>query len=299
MFSSRILMLCMMGLGLAAVVCSSLAALDVGDVVVVKASVPLKRSGKVVGQAKEGETLTVKAVRGVWIDVGQGISGWLREDQVIAGEEAIAFFDERIAKNPRDAQLLLARGQLEFQWDDIEAAQEDFRQALSIDEKLSPAHYFLGKIAQNEQDYGRALQYYNDAIKYADKPELPLRARAKILWSTQKQAQAVADWERLVSLDVATADEYNSLAWRYATSTNAAERNGDKAVIYARKACDLTGYNNWAYLDTLAAAFAETNDFSNAQTWQKQALENCGDPSMKPQLRARLKQYELSKPYRE
>ncbi|MHC4626497.1 MAG: hypothetical protein ACYTDV_05910, partial [Planctomycetota bacterium] len=42
---------------------------------------------------------------------------------------------------------------------------------------------------------------------------------------------------------------------------------------YASKACELTDWRNPLYVETLAAAYAETGDFDSAVGWQKKAID--------------------------
>jgi tetratricopeptide (TPR) repeat protein len=90
----------------------------------------------------------------------------------------------------------------------------------------------------------------------------------------------------------------NGLAWLLATCPKSEFRDGKQAVELARRACELTQYKVWAYVDTLAAAYAETGNFKEAVAWQKKALESSKSDAEKSSLKERLQLYEAGKPYR-
>ena len=64
----------------------------------------------------------------------------------------------------------------------------------------------------------------------------------------------------------------NNLAWEMATSADANMRDGQRALGCAERAVAVTGRTNAMYLDTLAAAYAETGQFTNAVSVQQEAI---------------------------
>jgi tetratricopeptide (TPR) repeat protein len=76
-------------------------------------------------------------------------------------------------------------------------------------------------------------------------------------------------------------------------------RNGQKAVEYATKACELTQWEDADYLDTLAAADAEAGNFDDAVKWENKFLELTLSKNDADQARQRLSLYEQKKPYHE
>ncbi len=90
----------------------------------------------------------------------------------------------------------------------------------------------------------------------------------------------------------------NNLAWLLATSPDAKLRNADRAIKLAKKACELTDYEQSHVLSTLAAGYAEKGDFATAVKWSKKAVD-LGEGEIKEQLKEELKSYQQGKPWRE
>ena len=65
----------------------------------------------------------------------------------------------------------------------------------------------------------------------------------------------------------------NNLAWVLATSTTDELRDGERAIVLAEKAADLTDYKEAYILSTLASAYAEVGDFDKAIEWSEKAVE--------------------------
>ena len=88
-----------------------------------------------------------------------------------------------------------------------------------------------------------------------------LLGKASVHYGAGQVDKALADYGDIMAKYPDEAQPFNDCAWLLATGTKDALRSGDRAVELADKACKLTEYKNSAYLDTLAAAFAEKGDF--------------------------------------
>ena len=95
-----------------------------------------------------------------------------------------------------------------------------------------------------------------------------------------------------------SAEACNEIAWLRATCPDRQFRDGRRAVEIATTACELTGWQNAAYLDTLAAAYAELSDFPIAIEWQTKAVAAAPD-EFRGLWRYRLELYQAGSSYQD
>jgi len=92
----------------------------------------------------------------------------------------------------------------------------------------------------------------------------------------------------------------DQLARFHATCSQAEFRDGAKAVENATKACELNHWDNYRYIDTLAAAYAEANQFEQAVKWQREAMTKLPAeirPGQRGDYEARLRLYQAGQSY--
>ncbi len=89
-------------------------------------------------------------------------------------------------------------------------------------------------------------------------------------------------------------------AWLMSTLPQESLRNGERAVLLAKRCRKLHGEQP-QILDVLAASYAEAGRFPEAVKTQRRALEiqQRGGAAPAPDLRARLRSYEAGRPYRQ
>src|SRR5262249_30309383 len=100
---------------------------------------------------------------------------------------------------------------------------------------------------------------------------------------------------------------YGAYARLLATCTDGRIRDGERAILMATKACELTDWMRGRELDTLAAAYAEAGQFEEAERYQRMALDHPEYVSPDGAVagfevagyRQRLELYKQKKPYRQ
>ncbi len=229
--------------------------------------------------AKRNKTIEIKSRdadayhnRGRGVAYGKKGQYDLTNDGSSSGKSAI---DKKIAKrnktmeiNSRDADAYHNRGRRvaygkKGQYDQ---AIQDNTKVIEIEPKHAKKYFFLGVIYGNEGRYARAIQNFTKAIE----------------------------------INPRDATAYNNLSWLLATCPDAAYRNGNKAIEYAKKAVGLKP--NAESIDTLAATYAEDSKFEYAISSQEKAismLKEEGNTSTIDRYKKRLRLYKAHKPYRE
>ena len=133
----------------------------------------------------------------------------------------------------------------------------------------------------------------DDAQLYANRGELQMAAG--------KWREAHLDFEKVVRLNPDNPRTSDGVAWRLATSAHVEVRDGKAALALAIHENDLTGYNRYKYLETLAAAYAEVGDTASAVKWETAALaaSDAGDPDDREGMRRTLRVFQSGRAWRE
>jgi len=159
-------------------------------------------------------------------------------------------------------------------------------------------HYIASGIKQQEQgDFSGAVAEFSKAI--AMKPDVFAGyINRGVAYQDQRQwALALSDLNTAKQLAPDNFTPWNNIAWIHATCPDERFRDGTVAVEEATKACELTEWEDYAALSTLAAAHAEAREFEQAIERIEQSVENAPE-EIKPELNAMLAAFQQEKPYR-
>jgi tetratricopeptide (TPR) repeat protein len=216
--------------------------------------------------------------------------------------EAMRHYSEAVRLNPADPKArwnlainLAEQGQIPealFHFSDLERAGQD----------TAEKHNLFGIALAKQKHFSQAIQHLSTAVRLnpAD-----AKMRYNLAFASEQEgeiAQAVGFYRQALALRPEWPQALQSLAWLLATDDSSLLRNGPEAIRAAGKASLLVGGEDAGYLDTLAAAYAETSRFPEATLTAERALTialTTKQTILAAQIESRLSLYQKKQPYRQ
>lgn len=271
----------------------------------------IKKPGIAVGQLEADGTFTPNGVsrsilhvvtrdeKGHVQVVQDGKRVWISKDDVVRLKDAVEYYTKMLDTEPDNDQWFAFRGIARHREGKTEEALKDYAEAIRLRPKAASWYGNRGIIYMAAKRFDEAIADFTTAIDLTEN-EMAYLNRGLAYSRKKEYAKAAADYATAIERNPDSPLGQNQLAWLLSTAPDAKVRDGKRAVEAARKACELTEHKNGGYLDTLAAAYAETGDFAKAVEWQEKAVR-AGDIPIRDRdgARKRLELYKQKKPYRE
>ena len=201
------------------------------------------------------------------------VLGWLTWRQCEMYANAETLYRATIAHNPTSfmahnnlGTALLRRGQ-------TDEALAQFQQVLELQPDYEVGYYNRGHALLRKGRLDDALVQFQKAV--ALKPDYAGAHNnlANIYLSKGQPRDAITHYELALRFRPKNADIANNLAWLLATCPDATLRNGPRAIELAQQAERLSGGRDPVYIATLAAAYAETEQFFESLETAQRALQ--------------------------
>jgi tetratricopeptide (TPR) repeat protein len=213
-------------------------------------------------------------------------------------DKAIADYSQALRLDPESPMAYNNRGNAWFAKEEYDKAIADFSQALRLDPKYAFAYKNRGDAWSANGEYEKAITDYGAALQLDPKYASAYTERGWRWIEKKEYDKGLADFNEAVRLDPNEGESWNARAWLRATCSDERFRDGKQAVADATKACELSKWKDAEYLDTLAAAYAESGKFEKAVEWQSKALDGVSEDE-KADYQSRLDLFKAGKQYRE
>lgn len=215
--------------------------------------------------------------------------------------KALADANEAVRLNPDNSEAYVVRGVIHLSQHDSTKAIADFSEAIRRDSKCIDGYLGRGDAYLDKDDFDRAIADHTIAIQMDPENSDGYSARGEDYEARKDYDRAIADYNEAIQKNDKDLRAYNGLAWISATCPRAELRDGKQALEYALYVCKLDDYKHGAYLDTLAAAYAEAGQFDEAVRWETKSLDDQADlvPDEVARAQHRLELYKRQQPYRD
>ena len=183
----------------------------------------------------------------------------------------------------------------------LDQAIAHYQKALAIQPDHIEARYELGGAFLQKGQLEDAIVCYEKVL--AIRPD-HVRAHTNLgnlLLQKGDTASAIAQYEKSLGIDPQDVAAQTNLAWVLATCPDGSLRNGPRALELGRSASELSSKRDPFVLHSLAAAYAEIGQFSNAVEAAEEALRLSSESGNERLTKALWKEIEFYKarlPYR-
>lgn len=261
----------------------------------------------------------------------RAVAWFLRRDY----ENAVQDCTQALGTLRDNASLYHLRGQARHKLAQYDRALADFSEAIRWDPDYAVAYSDRGAAYNDLGQYARAHEEFTHALRIEPRSALYYQNRGGNWYDQDKYDEALADFDRALELDPtlisawcnrghawfkrgdyeqARRDFEQAIArgpdepWGYYDLARMSAmcpfpdyRDGAKAVELATKACELSRWEEWLCVATLAAAQAEAGDFALAVKYQRQAiaLDKWPEAKDRDEMQRRLAAYERGEPWRD
>src|SRR5262245_49062349 len=137
----------------------------------------------------------------------------------------------------------------------------------------SPAHENLAKALLQKGDVADALVHYQKLLELQPDNIEVHNIVGTVMVQQHRIGDGVEEWQKVLVIQPDNGNAMSNLAWVFATSPDDSLRDGVKAVELAQEAVRISDRRIPLLFRTLAAAYAETGDFSKAIQTAQEGIE--------------------------
>ena len=215
---------------------------------------------------------------------------------------AIAQYQMALKLAPGMAKAHLNLGNIFGQTGQMDKAVAQYQEALEINPDYAEAYNNLGNAMLNAGHMDEAILHYQKALEITPGYAEAHNNLGSALQRMGRAGEAIAEYQKALDINPRFTPALNNLAYLLAACPQAALRNGAKAVELALQANQATGDGNPIVLGTLAAAYAENGQFTEAIDAAQRASELAdrqANAALAARLLSQLALYQAHTPWRD
>jgi tetratricopeptide (TPR) repeat protein len=184
---------------------------------------------------------------------------------------------------------------------DRAGAKETFERLLARDPQEGEWEFQYGSFLASVGDYEAARAHLERAVQLRPGGTASYVRLAVVQRRLGNDREAVEVLRRGLRIRPGDVELQGELAWILATTADDSMRDGKQALSLAQAAGDASGGASRRVQEAIAAAYAETGDFTSAVEIVQRELSTSADmsPARRARLEAALALYQARKPYRD
>jgi Tfp pilus assembly protein PilF len=166
----------------------------------------------------------------------------------------------------------------------------------------SPAHENLAKALLQKGQVTDALVHYRKLLELQPDNIEVHNIVGTVLVQQGRVREGVEEWQKVLAIQPDNGNAMSNLAWVFATSPDDSLRDGTKALQLAEQALRISGRRIPIIFRTLAAAHAESGQFSEAIETARQGIElanSQGNSGLATELEGNIVLYRERQPLRD
>ena len=217
-------------------------------------------------------------------------------------EEAMRHGEQALRLKPDDSEICVTLAGPLIQAGRFQEAIGYCQQAVRLAPTDSRAYNNLGATLDGLGKVEEAIQQFEQAVRLNPNDQKAHVNLGRAFEKTGRTREAIFHYEEVWRIEPNDSAIQNNLAWLLATRPPAEGGDPVRAVALAERACSLTTNSVFAYLDTLAAAYAAAGRFSEAVATAQKAVQlahAANQPQAANEIAARLELYRHGRAYHE
>ena len=174
--------------------------------------------------------------------------------------------------------------------------------AVDLRPENSPAHENLAKALLQKGQVADALVHYRKLLELQPDNIEVHNIVGTVLIQQGQAREAIEEWQKVLAIQPDNGNAMSNLAWVFATSPDDSLRDGPQAVQLAEQALRISGARIPIIFRTLAAAYAENGQFSEAIETARRGIDlanSQGNSGLATELQGNIALYQAGRPLRD